>query len=94
MSSAAVHKVSWHTVLLENSYKYTVPKNHHTLNDALFAITGLAKLLLFVCETARALCLYTDHHSMTLIRPRCFLGLIVYHPCNIMFAISIVTLHS
>ena len=70
--SAAVHKVSWHTILLGNSYRYTKPKNHHTVNDALFAITGLANLLLFVCEAARALCLYTDHHSMTLIRSRYF----------------------
>ena len=72
MLSAAVYKVSWHTVLLGNSYLCTVPKNHHTVNDALFAITGLAKLFLFVCKGARALCLYADHCSMTPIRPRGF----------------------
>ena len=72
MLSAAVHKVSWHTILLGNSYRYTKPKNHHTVNDALFAITELRNLLLFVCKGARALCLYADHYSMTVIRSRCF----------------------
>ena len=92
--SAVVHKVSWHTVLLGNSYRYTVPKNHHTVNDALFAVNGLANLLLFVCKGARALCLYAVHYSMTLIRSSCFLALIVYYLYNITFASFIMTLHS